>query len=55
MFTEAPSYFIFWAGWTVWGSNSGGGGERFSAPIQSSLLGPTQLPVQWVPGFSPWG
>jgi hypothetical protein len=29
-------------------------GARFSAPVQTDQWGPTQPPVQWVPGLS-WG
>jgi hypothetical protein len=29
-------------------------GARFSAPVQTGL-GPTQPPMQWVPGFFPGG
>ena len=25
---------------------------KFSAPVQTGPLGPTQLPIQWVPGLS---
>jgi len=36
-------------GWSVRGSNPGG--AKFSAPVQTGP-GPTQPPVQWVPGLS---
>jgi len=39
MFTEAPSYLIFWAGWTVWGSDSSGGGG-FLLPSGAAFWGP---------------
>ena len=37
-------------GWTVWGSNPGGGEFPYTS-IQD--LGPTQPPIQWVPGLLP--
>ena len=36
--------------WTVWGSNPGGG--RDFPNLSRPALGPTQSPVQWIPGFS---
>ena len=38
-------------GWTVRGSNLGGG--RDFSHLSRPALGPTQPPVQWVPGLSP--
>ena len=38
-------------GWTVRGSNPGGGGAKFSAPVQTALR-PTQPPIQWVVDLS---
>jgi hypothetical protein len=36
------------------GPGSNPGGARFSVPVQTGPRGPTQPPVQWVPGLS-WG
>jgi len=58
MFTEAPSYLIFWAGWTVWGSNSGGGEIFHSHPEQSSGAHPSRCTVGTgflSMGLSSWG
>jgi hypothetical protein len=38
------------AGWTVRGSNLGGG--RDFMHLSRPVLGPTQPPAQWVPGLS---
>ena len=40
-------------GWTVLGSNPGGG--RFFSPPSGPSMGPTQPPVRWAPGFFPGG
>ena len=46
----AQSVYLLATGWTVRGSNPGG--RRDFPHLSGPALGPTQRPVQWVPGLS---
>jgi len=48
---EGKSTYRLASGWTVRGSNPGGGGRDIPHPHRP-VLGTTQPPIRWVPGLS---